>query len=341
MNNRHGFTAGVLPRLRERFADCFPIGAAVGARHLEKHGSLIAEQFSSLTAENCMKPESLQPREGEFDFREADILVNFAQKHGMKMRGHCLVWHNQTPDWVFRDPADPSQLASRELLMDRMVSHIQTVMEHFKGSVYCWDVVNEAVADKESGLLRNTPWLRGIGSDWVAQAFRCAREADGDALLFYNDYNETEQPKLSKITGFLDRLRAEGVPIDGMGLQGHFGPSWPSIEELKIALNAYKALGLILQITELDVSVYRWNHGPSSLRYTTSEMLISQTARYRELFSLFLERRADLSGITLWGVTDDGSWLNNFPEPNRPNWPLLFDEMGKPKPAFQEIIGLV
>jgi len=222
--------------------------------------------------------------------------------------------------------------------LERMQHHIQTVMQHFKDSVYCWDVVNEAIADKESGLLRDTPWLRGIGTDWVVHAFHFARAADPRALLFYNDYNETEQPKLSKIAGFLDRLRAEGVPIDGMGLQGHLGPAWPSLTEIRGAIEIYKALGLALQITELDVSMYRWNHGPSTLQTADPEMQALQAERYKSLFALFREYRVDISGVTLWGLTDDSSWLNHFPQPDRPNWPLLFDSNGLPKSAFREIV---
>jgi endo-1,4-beta-xylanase len=320
--------------LAQAYADYFDIGVAIGKRHLTSHADILSRgDFTSVTAENAMKFESLEPREGEFNFSEADEIVDFAQRKGLKVRGHCLVWHQQTPAWVFL--GKDGKPAAPELLRERMARHIERVVGHFKGAVYAWDVVNEAVQDKEDGqLLRQSPWLEILGPGFVAEAFRLANKVDPQALLFYNDYNEIDQPKRERILKLLSSLKAGGVPVGGMGMQGHYGPYWPDMAEVAKSVDAYSDLGLTVHLTEVDMSMYSWTHGPSPLKEPTQDMVDNQTKRYAELFKLLRDRKGKVGSVTFWCVADDATWLDYFPEFGRKNWPTLFDVAHAPKPAY-------
>ncbi|MCX6333095.1 MAG: endo-1,4-beta-xylanase [Bacteroidia bacterium] len=314
-------------------AEYFDIGVAIPPSFVDNQVkvNLIKRHFNSITAENDMKWSSLQPTEGTFNFTNADKIVAFAQNNGMKVRGHCLCWHNQVPSWIFKDgTAD----ASKELVLQRLRTHITTVVNHFKGKVYAWDVVNEAI-DDGSSTYRASKWYTICGEDYIFEAFKAAREADPDAVLFYNDYTAIDPTKRDKIYDLLVKLKAQNL-VDGMGLQGHWNISYPSNSLINDALNKYKSLGLQIQITEMDVSVYTSNSDPKSAY--TADLAQKQTSAFGRYFLAFRNFKEAITGVTFWGLADDYTWLDNFPVAGRKNYPLLFDENLNPKPAYFEII---
>ncbi|NNU85197.1 endo-1,4-beta-xylanase [Geobacillus sp. BMUD] len=327
-----------IPSLREVFANDFRIGAAVNPVTLEAQQSLLIRHVNSLTAENHMKFEHLQPEEGRFTFDIADQIIDFARSHHMAVRGHTLVWHNQTPSWVFQD--SQGHFVGRDVLLERMKSHISTVVQRYKGKVYCWDVVNEAVADEGSEWLRSSTWRQIIGDDFIQQAFLYAHEADPEALLFYNDYNECFPEKREKIYTLVKSLRDKGIPIHGIGMQAHWSLNRPTLDEIRAAIERYASVGVILHITELDISMFEFDDHRKDLAAPTNEMVERQAERYEQIFSLFKEYRDVIQNVTFWGIADDHTWLDHFPVQGRKNWPLLFDEQHNPKPAFWRVVNM-
>lgn len=314
-------------------ADYFYMGVAIPPSFIDnqKKTNLIKRHFNSITAENDMKWSNLQPTEGTFTFTNADKIVAFAQTNGMKVRGHCLCWHNQVPSWVFKDGiAD----ASKELVLQRLRTHITTVVNHFKGKVYAWDAVNEAI-DDGSLTYRASKWFTICGEDYIFEAFTAARSADPEAILFYNDYTAIDPTKRDKIYDLLVKLKAHNL-VDGMGLQGHWNLSYPSNSLINDALNKYISLGLQIQITEMDVSVYTSNSDAESAY--TDALAQRQTVAFERYFLAFRNFKDDITGITFWGLADDYTWLDNFPVAGRKNYPLLFDENLDPKSAYFEVI---
>lgn len=328
-----------IPALHEAYADMFRIGAAVNTHTLQQEGKLIARHFNSLTAENQMKFGELHPEEGRYDFAAADEIADFAVRHEMGLRGHTLVWHNQTSDWVFRDPAT-GEPASRELLLERLKSHIDTVVGRYKGKIYAWDVVNEAIEDKKEQVLRSTKWLELLGEDYLLEAFRLAHEADPDALLFYNDYNETDPVKRVKIYNLVRSLLEKGAPIHGIGMQAHWNIYGPTMEEIRETIELYATLGVQIHITELDMSMFRFGDERTDLKEPTPEMEELQAQRYEDIFQLFREYQSVITSVTFWGASDKYTWLDNFPIRGRKNWPFLFDTALQPKDSFWRVIGL-
>ncbi|MBD2867069.1 endo-1,4-beta-xylanase [Paenibacillus arenilitoris] len=324
------------PRLHEVFGEYFRIGAAVNPRTLVTQKELLTRHFNSLTAENEMKFVSVHPEEGRYTFEAADRMVEFAKENGMAVRGHTLVWHNQTPDWVFENGS--GEAADRGMLLARMKSHIDEVVGRYKGSVYAWDVVNEAVADGGEQLLRASKWLDIAGEDFIAKAFEYAHEADPAALLFYNDYNESVPAKREKIYTLIQSLKERDVPIHGVGLQAHWNLEHPTLDHIREAIERYAGLGVKLHITELDVSVFAHEDRRTDLTAPTAEMLERQAERYGRLFKLFKEYSEDLTSITFWGAADDYTWLDHFPVRGRKNWPFLFDARHQPKASFQSVL---
>jgi endo-1,4-beta-xylanase len=327
-----------VPSLQKVYENYFNIGAAVNLRTIETQQDLLTKHFNSITAENDMKFEELQPEEGQFTFEKADKLAAFAQENGMKMRGHTLVWHNQTPSWVFLN--SEGEKVTRDQLLQRMKDHIITVIQRYKGQIYCWDVVNEAVTDEGPELYRKTNWLEIIGEDYIEKAFEYAHEADPDALLFYNDYNESNPEKREKIYQLVKSLVDKGVPIHGVGLQGHWNLINPSIDEIRLAIERYASLGLKLQLTELDVSVFTFEDKRTGLTEATNEITELQSQRYQQFFQLFREYKEIITAVTFWGAADDYTWLDDFPVRGRKNWPFLFDENHQPKKAFWKVITI-
>ncbi len=224
--------------------------------------------------------------------------------------------------------------ASKELVLQRLRTHITTVMTHFKGKVYAWDVVNEAI-DDGSSVYRNSQWYTICGEDYIIEAFKAARAADPDAKLFYNDYTAIDPTKRDKIYDLLVKLKDQNL-VDGMGLQGHWNISYPASNLIEDAFNKYKSLGVELQITEMDVSVYTSNSSPESAY--TDGMALLLTNAYGRYFLAFRTYKDYITGVTFWGLADDKTWLDNFPVAGRKNYPLLFDENLDPKAAYFEVI---
>ncbi len=333
-----------IPGLRDVLAPWFTIGAAVPPAFVDRtdvHSSLLIKHFSTLVAGNAMKPDALQPKEGEFNWKDADAIVSFAGLTGMTVRGHTLLWHNQIPDWFFTDPKDPSKPATRELLLQRMKTHIQTVVEHFAGDVASWDVVNEVLSDRSGlrSLSEGSKWLSIIGPDYIEKAFLYAREADPDAQLVINDYNlESDPRKLAEMYTLVKGLKARKIPVDAVGFQMHISMYAPSVQEIKTAIEKIASLGVKVVITEMDVSIYR--DDSQQAVPMTPELLKAQGARYKELFDLFKAeaKKGIIDTVVMWGCADDDTWLDNFPVMGRPNAPLFFDRRLQAKPAYWAVV---
>lgn len=328
--------------LKEAYKDYFPVGVAVSPRNLTgPEADLILEQFASVTPENAMKMGPIHPEPDRYNWEGADAIVAFAQKNGLKVRGHTLCWHNQTPKWFFTDQ-DGKQV-SREVLLARLRQHIQDVVSRYKGKIYAWDVVNEAVPDTGTSIYRKSKFYEIIGEDYIEKAFEYAHAADPDALLFYNDYNTENDAKREKIFQLLTTLKAKKVPVHGVGLQGHWSVYEPSSEELEKSITRFAGLGLAVQVTELDVSVHPKEHErrgkkPTDTAVLTPELIARQSAQYKMLFDVFRKHKGTLTGVTFWNISDRSTWLDNFPVPGRKDYPLLFDENLKPKPAYDQVV---
>ena len=343
--------------LKDAFKDSFYIGAAMSNAQLKGQDALgvdvIENNFSSIVAENCMKSGQIQPLEGKFSFDLADQFVAFGEQNNLHMVGHALLWHSQAPRWFFVD--EEGNDVSREVLIERMRTHINTVVKRYKGAIKGWDVLNEAILD--DGTLRNSKFLQIIGEDYIPLAFQFAHEADPGAELYYNDYNEWHVGKRETIVKLVNSLKEKGIRIDGIGMQGHMGMEYPSVKEYEEAIEAYAAAGVKVMITEWDISAL-----PKASRNITSnisdtvaykkeinpytdglpaDVLSSWEKRYLDFFKLFIKHQEKISRVTLWGVSDAGSWKNDFPVVGRTDYPLLFDRNYKEKPVVQEIIKLI
>jgi endo-1,4-beta-xylanase len=329
--------------LKDYYADYFTMGVAVAPRSLSGPDSaLILRHFGSLTAENAMKMGPIHPEPNRYFWTDADAIAGFARRHGLKMRGHTLCWHQQTPPWFFVDEA--GKQVSKEVLLQRLKAHIETVVGRYKGQIYAWDVVNEAIDDNDSKFWReSSPFYQIAGEEYIAKAFEYAHAADPDALLFYNDYNTENPGKRERIFTLMKRLKEQGVPIHGVGLQGHWSIYGPKAIEIERSIERFASLGLDVHVTELDVSVYRSESDrrdkrPDEADTFTSEMEQSQYDFYMAAFAAFRNQRYRLSNVTFWNVTDRRSWLDNFPVRGRKNYPLLFDTNGQPKRAYTGVV---
>lgn len=325
-----------IPKLREVFEEHFLIGAAVNAYTMKSQEQLLTEHFNSITAENEMKFEHLQPKQGEFTFETADRFIQFAKQHDMGVRGHTLVWHNQTSGWIFENASGST--VDRDTLLSRMKEHIDTVLTRYKGEMYAWDVVNEAVSDSGSDLLRASKWLDIAGEDFIAKAFEYAHAADPNALLFYNDYNESDPVKREKIYQLVKGLKEKDVPIHGVGLQAHWSNYHPQLDEIRQAIERYASLGVTLHITEMDVSMFQFDDRRTDIKQPTEQMLQLQAERYGQFFDVLREYRDHISSVTFWGAADDYTWLDYFPVHGRKNWPFVFDENHQPKQSFWQVV---
>lgn len=333
-----------IPSLKAFLDGAFSVGTAVSPEFLDAsnpHRRLITKHFNAMVAGNVMKPDTLEPKEGVYNFASADKIVSFAEKTGMLMRGHTLVWHNQTPSWFFTDPKDPSKPATKELLLAREKAYIQAVVGHFQGQVKSWDVVNEVLSDS-SGLRsgkENSKWFEIAGDEYIEKAFIWAHEADPDAELVINDYNlESNPAKREAMYSLVKSLKEKKIPIDGIGIQMHISIQSPSIPEIRETIERFASLGVKVLVTELDVSIYE---SPADAFIEPGpDILLHQAVRYEELFNLFKEQ-ADmkrLDTVILWGSADDDTWLDDFPVRGRKNAPLLFDRDLQAKPAYWGIV---
>ncbi|RSL31955.1 hypothetical protein D7Z54_18425 [Salibacterium salarium] len=340
--------------LKNRYSDSFPIGAAVEPEQLEgTHGDILKRHYNSIVAENVMKAENIQPEEGEFNFEEADKIVKFANENEMNLRFHNLIWHSQIPEWFFQDEegnpmVDETDSEKREenkkLLLERLETHIKTIVERYKDDVDSWDVVNEVIADDASNDrgLRESKWYQITGTDYIRTAFETARQAAGeDAMLYINDYNTEEAPKRTYLYDLVKDMVEDGVPIDGVGHQSHIQIGWPSLEDTAKSINMFADLGLDNQITELDVSVY--GYPPSGEWHSFDDIpestLENQADHYDDLFDLYEELDNKISNVTFWGIADDHTWLDDRTEdPNGKDAPFVFDPDFNVKPAYWSIM---
>jgi len=327
-----------IPSLKDVLPD-FTIGTAIDRTEtVGVHSELLLKHFGSVTPGNALKWDSTEPTEGSFRWDESDALVNFAADHGIKVRGHTLVWHNQTPAWVFNRPDGTPLTNSAEdkaLLLSRLENHIRAEVGRYADKVYAWDVANEVIDEFQPDGLRHSRWYQIAGLDYLRTAFRVAHEVDPDAELFINDYNTELARKGQFLYDLVRQLRAEGVPIDGVGHQVHIAIARPPISYIEKTIEKFAALGVDQQITELDMSVY--TNFTDSYTSVPAELLVQQGYRYRELFDVFRRQKAHLSAITIWGQSDDNTWLRTFPFP-RLDLPLLFDEQLQAKPAYWGVV---
>ena len=350
--------------LKAAYADAFRVGTAVNEAIVDgadgATGRLVVEHFNSITVENALKAERVNPRPGVFDFRAGDAFVAYGERHGMFVVGHTLVWHNQTPAWFFQDSAGrPSGPAAQR---ERMRAHLEAVAGRYAGRIHAWDVVNEVVA--EDGSYRPTTWVRGVGhgDTLVKYAFQYAARYAPGAELYYNDFNAERPAKRDGIVRLVRMLQREGVRVDGVGIQAHWGLNYPRAEWIEAAIDSFAALGVKVMITELDVDVLPltregqivgqgmsdpqfqleefkayldpWRAGlPDSVERRLAE-------RYAEIFGIFWRKRDKIDRVTLWGVHDGMSWKNGYPIPGRTNYPLLFARDRRPKPALDAVLAV-
>jgi len=329
--------------LKDYYHDYFPIGVAVSARDLKDTAQvkLILSQFNSLTPENAMKWRQIHPSENVYNWADADSIVAFAQAHGLRVRGHNLCWHENNPDWLFKG-ADGKQV-TKEVLLARLKAHIDAVVGRYKGKVYGWDVVNEAIDDDSAKFLRNSLWYQICGEDFIIKAFEYTHEADPNAVLFYNDYNTERPQKRERIYRLLKMLKEAHVPINAVGLQGHWSIYEPDQRDLIAAIKEFSSLGLKVQVTEMDISVYPWEKFNRKKRADENdsfspELEQKQADKYAELFKIFRKYKSDISGVTFWNISDKHTWLDDYPVPGRKNYPLLFDQNLQPKKAYFSVV---
>jgi endo-1,4-beta-xylanase len=380
------------PTLKDAFKDHFLVGTAINrsiatgagfrrsSEQINRDIALVKEQFNQIVAENDMKWALIHPRPGPdgYDFGPADAFVNFGLSNKMYLAGHTLVWHAQTPNWVFAGTnpppsgvnAAPSSLAdtnapgtnrfgrgrfgggfgrrgfsgpraSREELLQRMRDHIHTVVGRYKGKIKVWDVVNEALSDNGTNVLRNSLWLEIVGPDFIAKAFEYAHEADPDAILRYNDYGLENPAKRRKLITLIKSLQEQKVPVHAIGSQAHLNVSI-TFEAMDQALTEMATLGLPLHITELDVNSAQggqrgFGANIADNATTTQGGLVSDADRrlaeaYAGIFRAFLKHNKQVEMVTFWGANDANSWRAN-------GKPLLFDGNSQPKPAFDAVIA--
>ena len=337
--------------LKEAYSDDFEIGAALSADQiLEKDpqaAALIPLQFNVATPENIMKAEIIHPAWDTYDFDLADKIVAYGAKNNIKINGHTLIWHSQLPAYM-RGMKNPDSV--RQFF----INHITTIAGRYSGKIFSWDVVNEAL--NEDGTMRKSVFLDQLGPDFITEAFRLAEKAAPNTELYYNDYNIEQPKKRAGTIAIIKKLKAAGVRIDGVGIQGHWRANNIPFKDIEESIIEFAALGVKVMFTELDLGVLpnpwdgdaadvnmkaeysaKMNPYPNGLPDSVQSIL---TKGYEDLFKLFLKHKDKISRVTFWGVNDGQSWLNGWPIPGRTNYPLLFDRNFKPKPAYYKVISL-
>ncbi|MFT3737468.1 MAG: endo-1,4-beta-xylanase [Breznakibacter sp.] len=342
------------PSLKEAFKGKFYIGTALDADQITGKDTacirIIKQHFNSITAENCMKSEAIQPSENNFDFALADQFVNFGEQNRMNIIGHTLIWHSQAPKWFFTDSLGHD--VPRDVLVERMKNHIYAVVGRYKGRVHGWDVVNEAILD--DGSWRQSKFYSILGEDFVKLAFQFAHEADPDAELYYNDYSMAHAGKRQGVVSMVRNLQSQGIRIDGIGMQGHLTMDFPTVEEFEKSLLAFAGLGVKVHITELDLTVlpspsqniganvadsYAYQQSLNPYTKGLPDSVATEVYdRYNNFFKLFLAHHDKINRVTVWGVYDGQSWKNDWPVKGRTDYPLLFDRNYQPKPFVHTII---
>lgn len=348
--------------LKQAYADDFLVGVALNDDQIAGRQAgaqaLVVRQFNSITAENVMKPAHLHPAPEVYDFSRGDAFVAFGRRNGLFVVGHTLLWHVQTPAWMFTDAAGRPNSADTQLQLLR--DYIGRVAGHYAGQVQAWDVANEVI--EEDGSYRKSPWLTNVGDGdrLLREAFAAAAQADPQAELYYNDFNTFKPEKRAGIVRLVKMLQTAGLRIDGVGMQGHWGIDGPSIARIEETIDTFAALGVKVMITELDVDMLprpekadgldadRNVEMPDDPRVRRrldpyagglpAEAQQRLAARYAELFALFHRKRDVISRVTFWGLHDGQSWKNGFPVKGRTNHPLLFDRQLRPKPALDAVL---
>ncbi len=348
--------------LKEAYEGAFLVGSALNdtitAGEEPEVEALVLKHFNTITVENVMKAGPINPEPGVFNFGPADDFVEYGEKHNMFIVGHTLVWHNQTPAWFFQN--EKGEPNTPEQQIERMRQHIEVVAGRYKGRVHAWDVVNEVIDN--DGSYRPTTWVNGVGDGdtLVKHAFKFANEYAPDAELYYNDFNAWRPEKVQGIVRLVKMLQAEGIRIDGVGIQAHWGLNFPKNEYIQAAIDAYAATGVKVMITELDVDVLPLTRegqiigtGMMHPQFQLEEFEIfldpyqnglpddvqaQLTARYQELFEIFYRNRDKIDRVTFWGVHDPMSWKNGYPIPERTNYPLLFNRDLSAKPALEALL---
>ncbi len=330
--------------LKDAYNGYFTIGVAVNQRNISDPTQieLIKKQFNSITAENDMKSGELHPSEGVWKWDRADKVANFCRQNGIKLRGHCLVWHSQFCDWMLNDKN--GKPVKKEVFYARLRDHIHTVVNRYKDIVYAWDVVNEAMSDgggrgfggKKPNPYRQSQLYNFCGDEFIAKAFEYAHEADPNAILFYNDYNAATPAKRDRIYNMVKKMQDAGVPITGIGMQGHYNIYGPSEEDVDAALTKYSELVKHIHITELDIRCNQEMGG--QLQFSRGERSVMpgyistlQEDQYARIFRVFRKHKDVIDNVTLWNLCDADSWLGVN------NHPLPFDENLKPKKAYYAI----
>ena len=333
--------------LKDAYKDYFSIGVAVNKRNVstDNQMALVKSEFNSVTAENDMKPVSVHPAEGVWNWGAADSIANYCRENGIKLRGHCLCWHSQFSDWMFTDKK--GRPVKKEVFYKRLREHIHTVVNRYKDIVYCWDVVNEAIEDNprpsfvDGKFVPGNPYRESrhwklCGDEFIAKAFEFAHEADPNALLFYNDYNECDPGKRDRIYNMVKKMQEQGVPIHGIGMQGHYNIYGPSEEDIDAAITKYSELVKHIHVTELDIRTNTEMGG--QLRFSRGEakplapyLQTLQNDQYNRIFRVFRKHRDVIDCVTFWNLSDRDSWLGVN------NHPLPFDEQYKPKQVYNII----
>lgn len=346
MSANTGFAQSGETGLKDAYKDYFSIGVAVNMRNISnpEQIAIIKKDFNSITAENDMKPQPTEPAYGQFNWKNADKIANFCRSNGIKLRGHCLMWHAQIGEWMYKD--EKGDLVSKEKLFQNMKHHITAIVERYKDVVYAWDVVNEAISDggwqggrrgmgEHPSPYRNSPLYQIAGDEFIKKAFIYAREADPNVLLFYNDYNAADPGKRDRIYNMVKSMKEEGVPIDGIGMQGHYNVYGPSMEDVDAALTKYSTIVKHIHITELDIRANQEMGG--QLNFSRDGGNISQVVKtlqedqYARLFKVLRKHKDVVDNVTFWNLSDRDSWLGAR------NYPLPYDENYKAKRVYSII----
>ena len=351
--------------LKDAYADSFKIGCAVdpftiNGRSLEAE-ALLLKHFNAITPDNCMKPERIHPRPDVWNFKHADEFVEFGEKNNLWMLGHTLVWHNQTPEFFWRK--DNGQPKTKAELIETMRSYIETLAGRYNGRINAWDVVNEIIG--EQGEYRDKGWVKAFGGDGyevVRNAFIFADRYAPDCELYYNDFNVWRPSHVDGIVTMVKRLQSEGIRIDGVGIQAHWGLNYPKTEYIEHAIDTLSSLGIKVMITEIDVDVLPITREGQVIGQSLTEPQFQLEEfeayldpykdgmpedvarrlddRYEELFRIFYKHRSQIDRVTFWGLSDDRSWKNGYPIPNRTNYTLLFNRDLTAKPALDAIVRI-
>ena len=342
--------------LKDALGKYFLVGVALNTYQSDgkdpRATQIVRQHFNSIVAENCFKGEALQPEEGKFDFSSADRLIDYARSNHLTVIGHCLVWHSQAPRWMFTDRN--GQPVGRKVLISRLRRHVRTVVTHFKGKVHGWDVVNEAIED--DGSFRKSPYYNIIGPEFIDIAFEEAHKADPKVELYYNDYSMSMPGKRADVCLLVRHLKAKGLRIDAVGFQSHNGLNYPDLHEYETSMDSVAATGVKVMVTELDMNILPnpWNFGGAGIEqnYQYDKVMnpyadglpdsvsTRVNSRWMDFFRIYYRHRAQISRVTLWGLTDGSSWLNDWPIKGRTNYGLLFDRNYQPKPCVADIIRL-